>query len=329
MAADDQAPAKADGFSAPELFHYTTIEGFCGILDSNCMWATHWQALNDAQELQAIHSVLEARLLIRMEEALAKVSAANAEAGKQISKLGSLSQAARHESSALVKALYSATFGKSALADPYMISFCAHDPESYTGKNGLLSQWRAYAQGGVAIVFDTSRIKSALAREQKRFAHPVNFIGDVVYANDGPGLDKNFAPIFKGLIERIPALYARRGPDFGALVEPFISASALVKHEAFHEESEARIVVSLRHEGGLYHRKELDHLLRKRVKYRARGQHEVAYIEFFDFDRSDRYPIKRIIIGPSSLQRRNLQIVRERIGRANVDVIMSATPYIP
>lgn len=33
------------------LYHYTTQDGLIGILDNNCIWATHYKFLNDYSEI--------------------------------------------------------------------------------------------------------------------------------------------------------------------------------------------------------------------------------------------------------------------------------------
>ena len=43
----------------PELFHYTTLGGLEGILKSQSLWATHYQDLNDSQEMIYAKQVLK------------------------------------------------------------------------------------------------------------------------------------------------------------------------------------------------------------------------------------------------------------------------------
>ncbi len=41
------------------IYHYTTEEGLRGILESQCLWATHFQYLNDTEEIQHILKQIE------------------------------------------------------------------------------------------------------------------------------------------------------------------------------------------------------------------------------------------------------------------------------
>ena len=69
-----------------------------------------------------------------------------------------------------------------ALAIPYITSFCAHtSDEPYVQKNGLLSQWRGYAKGGYAIVFNTKKLVDLYRLEGEKYYYLTSHIGDVVY----------------------------------------------------------------------------------------------------------------------------------------------------
>lgn len=58
----------------PELFHYTNEVGLSGILRTQCIWATHWQHLNDAMELEQFWEVLPALIGPARIELLRKTS---------------------------------------------------------------------------------------------------------------------------------------------------------------------------------------------------------------------------------------------------------------
>jgi hypothetical protein len=57
-------------FQAPsELFHYTTAVGLSGIIESGCIWATHYGYVNDYAEFK---SYLENRLELDLMGAIAQ-----------------------------------------------------------------------------------------------------------------------------------------------------------------------------------------------------------------------------------------------------------------
>ena len=48
---EEQERQKDEGLREPELlYHYTTQEGLLGILEKECIWATHFRCLNDTSE---------------------------------------------------------------------------------------------------------------------------------------------------------------------------------------------------------------------------------------------------------------------------------------
>ena len=48
-----EIPLDKDFHKDERLFHYTSAEGLYGILDSECLWATHFKFLNDSSEFFA------------------------------------------------------------------------------------------------------------------------------------------------------------------------------------------------------------------------------------------------------------------------------------
>jgi hypothetical protein len=53
------------------LYHYTSTDSFLSILDSGEMWASHIRYLNDTSEQRLAWRQLKARLLERLESAVA------------------------------------------------------------------------------------------------------------------------------------------------------------------------------------------------------------------------------------------------------------------
>jgi hypothetical protein len=66
----------------------------------------------------------------------------------------------------------------------------------------------------------------------------------------------------------------------------------------------------------------------KKIKYSARGDSEIRYIELFGNGKDDKLPITRIIVGPSRFQNLNYQKIRELVKDPKIEVVMSKTPFL-
>lgn len=108
------------------LYHYTSQEGFLGIIESDCVWATKMQYLNDTTELSLALKLTK--------EAIVKY--ASKYSGIDLSRIEQL---------------------KGALNNISKINLCI---ASFSEKPDLLSQWRAYSggSGGYSIGFNTEAL---------------------------------------------------------------------------------------------------------------------------------------------------------------------------
>lgn len=310
----------------PELFHYTTVEAFRSIYNSRTFWATHYEDLNDSSEFRRF------RLRIRdfIAPTIRKIFDERTRCGKEIAAAvesdGGIDAVVGQEAAMHSDLLHRATFDEKGLPHVFVCSFCTHDSGSYEAEHGLLSQWRGYGAGSdVALVLDTRGIEERMKHEKDVFSHPINHIGDVTY-DDDPGLEKKveFCKVFELLPELLHAFYSGTQPNYGKILEPIILGSTLVKHHAFHEEKEVRIVVSPKptNPASTFY---VDEHNSKPIKCRQRGEGEVRYIELFG-DAS--IPIKRVIVGPSRIQNLNYQNVREWTAGSGIEVVMSETPFV-
>ena len=110
--AEDQA--NPDGL----LYHYTDEKGLLGILQSDCLWATHYRFLNDATERQGALDFFVA-----------------------IDQMYSKEQ---DTSPSYWGALRASLEKLAQLADPYLVSF-SEEGEVSEFPGDRLSQWRGYA----------------------------------------------------------------------------------------------------------------------------------------------------------------------------------------
>ena len=136
------------------LYHYTNYQGLLGILESQCIWATHFQFLNDESEFQLFKKELNEHLEPTVDKAYDDFIKQDAGAKKFLKDSGkSFKEVVKSETSVLAKAIYSGH------DDQFYIS--SFSGESKTNdieqnENGLLSQWRAYGpDGGFILVFNT------------------------------------------------------------------------------------------------------------------------------------------------------------------------------
>jgi hypothetical protein len=213
------AEAAADERPPDILYHYTSAEGFLGIVRSGELWATNALYLNDASELSHATGILEAEL-------------------KSVP-LGLLS--------------YSAAFPMGVQRyltgirlDHFIVSFCED--------RDLLSQWRGYggAPGaGYSIGFSTSALQAAAARSGssppevctlRRAKYCLSQKREMIRARIA-ALNEILNPV-AGELEP-----ARDGDSLNLLryqiAASFHPTLALMKHCAFEAESEWRLVRTL------------------------------------------------------------------------------------
>jgi hypothetical protein len=168
-----------------ELFHYTNVSAFEQIFRSRELWATHYRDLNDSSELHRFRLKVSKFIAPLMREILRKRMPRNAQVFENLDRHGGMDAVVEREAEIQVDVLHRNTFGEGALGEgTFICSFCAHAADSPESKHGLLSQWRGYGLGGVAIVLDTKGIEAMMQHEKDVYAHPINHIGDVKYDDD-------------------------------------------------------------------------------------------------------------------------------------------------
>lgn len=310
----------------PELFHYTSVDAFRSIYDFRTFWATHYEDLNDSSELSRFVLRIRDFIAPTIRDIFGELTRCDKEISVAVESKGGIDAVVSQEAAKQSDLLHRSIFGEEGLPHVFICSFCTHDSGSYEAEHGLLSQWRGYGTGGgVALVLDKNGIAERMTHEKDVFSHPINHIGNVTY-DDDPGLEKkaDFCKVFELLPELLQAFYAGTRPCYKKIFEPFILGSTLVKHHAFHEEKEVRIVVSptpTNPASPFYADKQNS----KPIKYRQIGEGEVRYIELFG---DAPLPIKRVIVGPSRIRNVNYQNVKEWTAGSAIEVVMSETPFV-
>lgn len=315
----------------PVLYHYTTLEGFHGIMDSQKLRAKHFRELNDRSEIFHICERLEDLLVPTVK---AEIRRRRSELKKAIREFGGRDGLARNQTRGALNAFFDVTFGGNgwdAAFPPYVTSFCSHiDDRDYVKENGLLSMWRSYGRdGGVALVFDTLKLEACLKRESEKYLYSFMALGDVVYEGDEDAFINEFGEFVEVLKVKVMDMLVSNekfttGPEF---INAFIRAATRYKHQAFAEEREVRISASPWTETQLEGGTESEIKSRQlKVPKNICGS---TYIELFEGEDVPRLPITQVIIGPHVDQEQRHQGIRKKLKhRPDIKICCSQTPFI-
>lgn len=136
------------------LYHYTDFKGLCGILDSQCLWATHFKFLNDESELQLFQKKLPSFL----EPIVRNVIDAHDQFKESIASQDlDIEQLIKKETHSIIEA-FDKLHGETKPI--YITSFSRASKENKANQNedGLLSQWRSYGQDGGFLIKQVYKI---------------------------------------------------------------------------------------------------------------------------------------------------------------------------
>ena len=289
------------------LYHYTSLQGFIGLMQNKSIWCSHCEFLNDSSEfVHALGFASDTTSRIFMEDDY----------------LNAFSW------------LISETISELELSSREVFV------TSFSEKADLLSQWRGYCpQGaGIAIGFDKEllkeyalnhgiRLEKCLYETSTQFNLINSLIGECV---------KNFPPILNvsrhdyhqmSLEDRCryevdshrfiqkPTNKAEVQHLFDKLVEDINFTAPLMKHHGFHEEAEWRFIASNP---------------TRDVHYRVSKSHLVPYLilpviqEFPEI-------VKEIYIGPNPSPhkaKRSIEFLLEKWNFKNVEIYHSKIPFI-
>ncbi len=317
----------------PELHHYTGEAGLAGIVRSGGLWATNYEDLNDSSEVTHLRERLEPELEARFRKILRR-RRLNSKINTAIEQSGGLNKCARDLASDLLRSFYKSTFEPmdespvpEAIGTPYIASLCTHTYDEYEAVNGLLSQWRGYGgKAGFCIVFDTKRLADLLGHEYDAFGYTHLNLSPAHYAVPSVSM----ATLFPGLVdccEEFVETALNRRPTLNDGIEQFMAAATLVKHQAFREEREVRVVAipisdSMRRSIAEEYP---DEVIRESRPEKQLGAPGKRYIELFRGN-GQPLPIKRVIVGPSLLQDDGMKVA-EGLSAGRFEVVRSDTPF--
>ena len=291
------------------LFHYTSQQGFMGIIENKEIWATQIQYMNDAKELHYAFELAN--------DFLYKKS----NSGSHISALGNALDVANRQNW-LIKLgrdtldidLLKRDLNKSWGAFEVFVSFVF----SLSEKKDLLSQWRGYCPkgGGFSIGFELKTIWDGSIRKDYQ-------ISKCIYKREQQ----------EELIEKIfdEAIREMKGSDpedpddtiFQNAVRKciinFNDLAPILKHPAFEEEQEWRII-SPRY-------KSTD----PNIEYRPGNSLLVPFIKIPLSDKHKSLPISEIYVGPTQHQELSKNSVKGFLAKYDLNnschVKLSTIPY--
>ena len=207
------------------LYHYTDIGGLMGILNSNLLWATDSDYLNDELELEFGKTML----LDEIDKSLK-----NSPNYKLICS----------EATDLIEATLEQTISR--IRRTYILSYCS--------KGDLLSQWRGYgSETGISLGFHSSFFEHVVDTKNSPES-PIDWsLEKVYYGDEAREIASSLAQVITHeVIESIKYIKNDRhlNSKIGFVSYPLIKSLAMsleifcstVKHEGFKEESEYRIV---------------------------------------------------------------------------------------
>ena len=291
----------------PELFHYTTEGGVFGILESQCLRATHWRHLNDKEEIRQFLGPLPELLrpaFRRQYEELAKTN----EPLQVLRKHGANLESLHYEDAkTMANAMYATLLSDDSeipLFDVFITSFCTPDGDYKEVRNhGLLSQWRHYgANGGYAIVFDTERFLALMHQENAAW-NCFWSCGPVAYSSEAIADLPQRLDALPDFIQALKKCDFRTEGSVEPMLSPFLRCAVHYKHWAFSEEREVRLVIVLNGAKMTNDLADKGHNFMQRTQssFKRDDGSTVPCLTVFEGLPSNqpfRMPIKRIIVGP-------------------------------
>jgi len=254
------------------LYHYTTQKGLIGIIEKRSIWASKVQHLNDTQEFKLALNLAKKSLEKKLKDS-----------ENSIQKKIDLMIEDLEEIPAI------------------NVFVC-----SFSEKDDLLSQWRAYSSfgNGYAIGFSSKIIQQ----------RPGFFLAPCIYDED----------IQKAVIDQLveETLEIKKNIDSAVgfydprlgFIDCLVSLAPIIKHSSFKEEAEWRLIS---------HPKAIG------LQFRPGRSTIIPYVDF-KFCSKDTTPLCKIITGPSpepELKKAAVQSLLLFNGFKNCEVKESSVPY--
>jgi hypothetical protein len=314
------------------LYHYTDWAALNGILKTNELWASHIRFLNDQTEYLLAQKFVESRLEPSMRKWLENTTQNDAELKKIVADLGGIEHQANDLAKSLMHAMYE-VMGN----DFFVASFCGTPVNEYEKENGLLSQWRGYgSQQGFLLVLETKILEAMMKPELAVPNYDMIYMADVVYSNDEEKILAEFSDDLEQLrnfvLAMVEAIAQKSSPpDVNRALFSFVRIATRLKHQAFGEEKEVRLVGAV-----VKHTPQLAAQAAKKggklppqklIELRQGRFGLTPFIKLFGETHMP-LPIRKIIVGPSKDKFLTADALRRGLHGRHIEVAVSDIPYI-
>ena len=300
------------------LFHYTGSQGLYGILESGCLWATHFKYLNDSNEFFAAKESLKNFVEVEVRK---KIAALKVSKAISLNEGVSLRELSGREAGSIVDSMYEATL---KFSDPFVFSSYVSDPSSENFRKGELLHWATYARdGGYAIEINPHKLAALLGPRDNILSQKAIYVGDDV----PPELKSDYEAIGKVAQEMILGILTNSLDkiNLDPSAKAFMRVASVIKNRFFKDEKEARLVsmrLRVAYEG----------YTAPNVFIRHQQSRPVPYIKLFEnVLLGEKSPIEGIIVGPHSEKSRRveaLSLFLEARGLSRINIYQSDVPYL-
>lgn len=317
-------PALDKSFSSSErLFHYTSAEGLYGILSNDCLWASHYQFLNDKQEF-----IVARNFLVNF---IGKTLHANVAAHKvngniQLPPNVKLRDICYEQSERAVGVLYEAAL---KLWEPYVFAtFCSSPSDGREFTDGTLQHWSYYAQqSGYALQFNPHRLSALMREEVKDNKSGAWSLEKVQYLTEGM-VPQSLSQKFSDVANYCVALITNKNDVSDEVknkgVGSFLDCISHSKDSYFNSEREARLVIFRSVKQNMSSHEVC-------IRTNARGI-SIPYIRILDGKLLGQdSPLEKIILGPHPSNKDRMIALRIYLKSKGLDVELaeSGVPFTP
>jgi hypothetical protein len=209
------------------------------------------------------------------------------------------------------------------IAPFYIASFCLHSKNEPEYENGLLSQWRGYANGGFALEFDEIQLDRLAELENLSFRYQGILTNTVSYFDHDERADSDsFDGLGRAMLREF---FEDQGGDldrdfgqtrFDHYTRPFLQTLPFLKDAGFAEEREYRLAALCNRPGKAA---ETDNRRVREVEFRESANGGVVpYIRIFD-GLEKKLPIKGILVGPHQNQDNQITALQLLLDRYNIE----------
>ena len=305
--------------------HYTSLAGLLGILDSNSLHATSFDASNDHLEMTAGRAAVE-KICKDIAQGF-PVGFAPKDGSEFLEADEAFQDDVRQSSAENVANILFESLKQTI--NPFICCFSKISDDIEITKEDL-SQWRAYAsEDGALIKFDPDKLFSAIEKEDKFYHYAYIFEKEVSYKfDDAIEIISQHRNTIEGLF-KYNELGLKDSPpqitdDF---LRDFVLASAFTKAACFSSEREYRIAAAIPTLAQFKKLPKRNQKKRNQLKSKISQNNIVPYIEIL---KDSIIPcIDSILIGPSSNRDHN-RAMMEKIISFNgytFGVEVSSLPY--